>query len=119
MELSVLVTWLVLIGLLYMGLFVIPAVRLRRAIFQVIDIFKSQGAACYTGIKTVHELGLGARSVMDNLFRTRDFKPYALQVLIHEGVIYATPNAQVCLHEEKIPEFLQKYRLGEKGRVSQ
>ncbi len=117
MEVNVFVTWVILIALLYMALVIIPGWRLRRAITQVIEVFRGQGAACFKDVKSIDELGLRPRSMMENLFRTRDFKPYALQLLIKEEVVHVEPNEYLCLEEEKVPGFLQKYGLKEKPAV--
>jgi hypothetical protein len=111
MEPHVLFTWVILITLLYMGLVIIPGWKFRRAVRDVIKIFRNQGAACFGGTKKIEELGLGPRGGMETLFRTRDFKPYALQFLIKEEVIYVAPNEYLCLQEEKLSGFLEKYRF--------
>ncbi len=106
--------WLIILGLFWLGLFVIPAYRLKNAILQVIRIFKSQGTFCSssTNAKTSEELGITPPGGM-RIISLRDFKPYAIQVLVKAGIIQLFEDGKMCLQERKAAEFLAANRLEE------
>jgi hypothetical protein len=97
-----LVSWVILGMLSWLGLFVIPAFLLRRAIRQVISMFRRNHSLCSESPKTVHELGLARQSLMDRFWKPRDYKPYALQFLVGAGVVRETEDARLCLLEDKM-----------------
>jgi hypothetical protein len=99
--------WVILFTLFWLGLFVIPRILLRRAFSQVISIFRRNHSLCTETPKTVDELGLAPKSLMDRMLKPRDYKPYALQVLIRAGVVRLTENGKVYLLEERAVEFLR------------
>jgi hypothetical protein len=85
-----------------LGLFVLPRWRLRRALRQVIAIFRQNGALDKKTAKTIDELGLRPRGMIEGLFRGRDFKPYALDALLREGVIKGTEDGRLYLAEDAL-----------------
>jgi hypothetical protein len=97
---------MVLFALFWLGVFVLPMVRLKRAILQVIRIFRREGSLCFQRSKTVGELGLGPPPLWDSIFKMRDFRPFAVQVLIKAGVIHLDPEGRMCMRENKAAEFL-------------
>jgi hypothetical protein len=105
---SYLLFWIVLLTLFWMGFFVIPRILLRRAISQVIRIFRNHHSLCSESPKTIDELGLTPQSLMDRLVKPRDYKPYGLQVLINAGVVHRTQEGKLCLLEERLPELLRR-----------
>jgi hypothetical protein len=105
---SYLLFWMVLLTLFLMGFFVIPRILLRRAISQVVRIFRDHHSLCSEIPKTVEELGLTPQSLMDRLIKPRDYKPYALQVLINAGVIRQGKEGKLCLLEEGLPELSKR-----------
>ncbi len=106
--------WLIILALFWLGLFIIPAYRLKNAILQVIRIFKTQGTFCSSNAnaKTMEELGMAPPGGL-RLFSIRDFKPYAIQVLVKAGIIQLFENGKMCLRERKAAEFLTANRLEE------
>ena len=96
----------ILLTLVWLGLFIIPIYLLRRAIFQVIRIFRINHSLCSEGPKTVEELGLMPVSFMDRFSKPRDYKPYALQFLLKSGVVRQDQDGFLCLSEEKLDEVL-------------
>lgn len=101
-----LIFWMVLFALFWLGVFVLPAFRLKRAILQVIRIFTREQSFCFNNSKTVNELGLAPPPIWDRLFKMRDFKPFAVQVLIRAGVIHLSDDGKMCMRENKAAEFL-------------
>jgi hypothetical protein len=104
MEVSLvnIVFWVILGILSWLGLFVIPRFMVKRAIREVISTFRRKHSLCSESPKTVHELGLEPQSIMDRLFKPRDYKPYALQFLRAAGVIRETQDEKLCLIEDKL-----------------
>jgi hypothetical protein len=108
-----LIFWMVLFTLFWLGIFVLPAFRLKRAILQVIQIFRRQQSFCSSNSKTQDELGLAPPPMWDGFFRLRDFKPFAIRVLVKAGVIHLSENGKMCLQENKAAEFLAANRITE------
>ncbi len=100
-------SWVILLVLFWLGVFVIPRIMLKRALFQVMGIFRETHSLCSETPKTPAELGLAPQSLMDRMFKFRDYKPYALQVLIRSGIVRLTGGGRVCLLEDKIPNLWQ------------
>ena len=88
-----------------MAIFVIPRWLLRRAVRQVIRIFREYNATDSKNAKTIDELGLRPPSVMERMMRRRDYKPHALNALMQAGIIQATEDGKLYLSEEKLAEF--------------
>jgi hypothetical protein len=85
-----------------LGLFFIPRWRLKRAIRQVIAIFRRNGALDKKTAKTIDELGLKPRGLAEGMFRGRDFKPYALNALAKAGIIKSTEDGRLYLAEDAL-----------------
>ena len=88
-----------------LGVFIIPSFMLKRAINQVIDIFRKNHSLCSDTPMTIEELGLTPPTVFERMFRFRDYKPYALQFLSKIGALREIENRKVCLLENKLTEF--------------
>ncbi len=106
--------WLIILGLFWLGLFVIPAYRLKNAVLKVIRIFKSQGTVCSSNAnaKSMEELGMAPPGGL-RIFSIRDFKPYAVQVLVKAGIIQLFEDGKMCLRERKAADFMAANRLEE------
>jgi hypothetical protein len=100
-----------LFALLWVAFFTIPRYLIKRAVSQVISIFRQSHSLCSESPKTVNELGLEPKSLADRMLKLRDYKPYALQILVYTGVVRVTNDEKVCLLEEKVPELLQMNKL--------
>jgi len=91
-------------------MFVIPGWRLGRAIRQVIQIFRKHNAISVKNARTDSELGLRPLGILERMFRLRDYKPYALTVMIKAGVVQQTEDGRLYLSEEKLSaSTLSKY----------
>jgi hypothetical protein len=97
--------------MLLLALFIIPRWRLRRAVRQVIAIFRNNNALDKKTAKTVDDLGLRPPGFVEGMFRGRDFKPYALTALLKAGIIKNTEDGRLYLVEEKLLE------SGVEGRI--
>ena len=81
--------------------------RGRRAIFQVIEIFRQHNALRINDAKTLQELGLEKPDFARRIMRGRDFRQYALQILIKRGVIYVTEDGRLYMVEDKLDQDLR------------
>jgi hypothetical protein len=94
---------LLIVILAILGFFVLPRIRIRRAVGQVVDIFERNNALDVRSAKTVDELGLRPPTFLDGMLRMRDFKPYALQILMHTEVVRQTVGGRLYLSQGKLP----------------
>ena len=85
-----------------LAMFAIPQWRLRRAIRQVIRIFREHNAIGVKNARTVDELGLRPRAIMERMFRGRDYKQYAVSALMRAEIIKKTEDGRLYLLEEKL-----------------
>ena len=92
----------VVIVLLLAALFFIPQWRMKRSIPQVIRIFRRCNATSSKDAKTIDELGLRPRSLMQGMFRGRDYRPYALEALMRSGIVEMTEDRKLYLSEDKL-----------------
>ncbi len=92
------------------GVLYIRAFLTRRAIFKVIEIFYQQNAVGIDGAKTLHELWLERPDFFQRMTRPRDYKQYALQILIKRGIIVENEDGRVYLAEERLDQDLRKKR---------
>lgn len=91
-----------LFAVLLAALFFVPGWLLRRAIGQVIRIFRRHNATDAATAMSGGELGLQPRPFLRRLMHTRDYKPYALTVMINAGVVQLTEEGKLYLSEEKL-----------------
>ncbi len=84
------------------AIFVIPGWRLRRAIRQVIQIFRRYNATDAKNAKSDAELGLRPQPMLQRMMSLRDYKPYALTVLIRAEVVLQTEDGKLYLSEDKL-----------------
>ena len=83
-------------------MFIVPRWLLRRAARKVIRIFREYNATDVKNAKTIDELGLRPRSMMERMFSRRDYKPYALSGLMRAEIINRTEDGRLYLSEEKL-----------------
>lgn len=93
------------IGIVLSRLLMVRAIREVIKIFFITDALNAQNA------KTRTELGLVPQGFVERMYRIRDYKPYALQVMLNAGIILETSDARYYLSEEKLTgTALNKYR---------
>jgi hypothetical protein len=78
----------------------------RRAIFKVIEIFYRHQALDVKGAKTLHELGLERPDFLQRMMRPRDYKQYALQILIKREIILQNEEGKLYIVEERLDQNL-------------
>jgi hypothetical protein len=93
-----------LIIITFVVMFTVPPWLMRRAIPQVIWLFLEHKAVGIESAMTVEDLGIKRRGVIENMFRRRDYKPYALSALMRVGVVQMTEDEKLYLSEEKLKE---------------
>jgi hypothetical protein len=93
---------LLIIILAILGFWVLPRVRIRRAINQVVTIFERNNALNARSAKTIDELGLRPPTFLEGMIRIRDFKPHALQILMKADVIRQTDGGRLCISQDRL-----------------
>ena len=91
-----------LVVMFILGMIVLPQLLIRRAIPSVIRIFRHHNAVGVKGARTIDELGLKPRTMIDRMWRPRDYKPRALQLLIKANIIQMTEDGKLYLSEENL-----------------
>ena len=66
-------------------------------------IFEHHNALDVRSAKTIDELGLRPPTFLEGMLRMRDFKPYALQILMNAGVVCQTDGGRLYLSQDKLP----------------
>lgn len=92
----------VVIILLILMTFVVPRLLFKRALSTVIQIFRQQGALDVKSARTVDDLGLKPRALMQGMFKGRDYKPYALESLRKNDIVQMTEDDRLYLSEDKL-----------------
>jgi hypothetical protein len=101
--------FLVLIGMIIAlgGSLYIRTFLTRRAIFKVIEIFYQHHALGLNGAKTRHELGLERPNFFQKMMKPRDYKQYALQILMKKEIILADEEGRLYMVEERLDQTLR------------
>ena len=86
------------------AIFFIPGLLLKRAVRQAIKIFRHHSAFDEASAKTDAEMGLAPRPFMKRLMSLRDYKPYAVTVMLRAGVVMQTEEGKLYLSESKLME---------------
>jgi hypothetical protein len=86
----------------WLALVVIPQFMIKRAMEQVIRIFRDHGALEVTSAKNLDELGLRPPGMFESIGRARDYKPTALNFLLTAGVIKEAGGQKMFLSERQL-----------------
>ncbi len=100
-EVLLIILLIVIAGL---AVLIIPQWRLKRAIPQVIRIFRDHNAVDIKNAKTGDELGLRPRGMAQQILTGRDYKLDALRVLREADIIQVTEDGRLYLSEEKLAD---------------
>lgn len=101
---------IILTALVLIVIFVLPQIILRRAISSVIRAFRQNKAIGPQNARTIDELGLRPRSLVQSIFRGTQYKTTALLVLRNAGVIVTTEDGKLYLSEENLSSSRYKGR---------
>lgn len=92
----------VLVIVLLLAMVVVPQFMMRRAVKAVLRIFREHHAIGPKNAKSVEELGLHQKGMIERMMKPRDYKPRALQFLISQEIVQMTEDGKVYLLEEKL-----------------
>jgi hypothetical protein len=96
---------LILLVVVLLGVaFYASRLLIRRGMRQVIRQFRAQGATTPKGAMTAVEMGLVRGSFTDRMFRVRDYRPMALDLLRQADVIKMTGEGRLYLSEEALAQ---------------
>ena len=95
---------LLVIVVAILGFFVLPRIRMKRAVNQVVAIFERNNALDARSAKTIDELGLRPPTFLEGMMRMRDFKPYAMQILMKADVILQTDGGRLYMAQDKLAD---------------
>ena len=93
---------LLLAVIFIVGVTVLPQLFIRRAIPSVIRTFREHNAVNIKDAKTIDKLGLQTRPMLERMWKTRDYKPRALQLLMSANIIQMTEDGKLYLSEENL-----------------
>jgi hypothetical protein len=82
--------------------FVLPQIFLRKAISSVLRVFRKNKAVDPQSARTIDELGLRPKSMVQAIFRGTQYKTTALMVLRNAGVIETTEDGKLYLSEDNL-----------------
>ena len=105
---------LIIIGLLIVGMaaaILLPQWRIRRAVPQVIKIFRKNNATTPQNAQFVDVLGLQKRGILEGMMRTRDYKPLALDALMKLEIVLMTDDGRIYLAEDILASSPLKRKL--------
>ena len=100
------VSTIVYLVLFFIALLVIAGLvsrwRMKRAMRQVILIFREHTATSSRSAKAIDELGLRSQGMMGGMFKGRDYKQYALNMLMKAEIVQVTEDGKMHLSEDKL-----------------
>lgn len=77
--------------------------KLKRALRVIVAVFRAQGATSPKTAKRLEELGLMVGGgLFNNMFKPRDYRPYALRALSQANILRATDDGRFYLSEEEL-----------------
>ena len=85
-----------------LALLVLPDLLTRRAIPSVLRTFREHSATGISSAKTMDELGLSSRTMIERLTKPRDYRLRALQFLIRVNIIQVTEDGKLYLSEDNL-----------------
>jgi Sec-independent protein translocase protein TatA len=98
---------IIIIVLFIFGVIILPQFMLRRAVKQVVKIFRRSGATSKSSARTLKELGIKPQGLFSLNFGLRDYKYYAVQALMKSEMIQEAEEGKLFLREEKLMHSLQ------------
>ena len=97
--------FLILLGIAFLLVMLfVPQLMTKRAIPKVIRAFRQNNAVGEKNARTLEEVGLKPKGLLETMGRLRDYKPRALQFLISINVIQVTEEGKFFLSEEDIAQ---------------
>jgi hypothetical protein len=93
---------LVLVLLFGSAAVIIPQVKTRRALSEVVDTFRAYQALSPWDAKTMEELGLRTINMLQGITGERDYRPRALEVLLEAGIAISDTDGKLYLSERAL-----------------
>lgn len=93
---------LAMLILVFISMLVVPGWMVKRNISKVIEIFEITGAIGIENAVTLEELGLVPKTQLQRMFRLRDWKPKALDLLVQANVVLMTEDGKLYITEESL-----------------
>ena len=98
---------IILMILAFGGTLYVRNLLTERAILKVVKIFYQKKALGITEAKTLHELGLERPDFVQRMMKPRDYRQYALQILIKRGIIHVSADRRLYMLEERLGQKLR------------
>jgi hypothetical protein len=92
----------IMVGLFLVAILAVPQFFLKRAIKDVVRMFRAHNASDPASAKPLEEIGFKSRGMMENVFRGRDYKPYALNLMVKAQIVIMTEDERYYLSEETL-----------------
>lgn len=86
-----------LVGAVYISRWLV-----KRGMRHVVLAFRERGATDYEHAVTAQELGVVRGRLYDRMFKIRDYKPDALNILLQADVVQMTEEGRLYLSEENL-----------------
>ena len=96
-----------LAGAVYLSRFLI-----KKAMRDVVAVFRRRGALDPKTALTGEDLGLVKAKLMDRMFKVRDYKPEALRLLAQAEVVKVTEDGRLYLSEAQLSDSPMKRFAG-------
>lgn len=97
------IIWLIVLGIvLIVTVIGLPQLLIRRTIPDVIKIFKNHNAIGLKNAKTVEELGITSQTLVQRMWKPRDYKPRALQLLLNANIVQMTEDGKLYISEKNL-----------------
>lgn len=80
----------------------IPALMIRRNIPKVVRIFQKNNAIGLQNAKTIEELRLKPKSMLQRMYSGQDWKNRALNLLIQTDVVLMTEDGKLYITQESL-----------------
>jgi hypothetical protein len=93
---------IIIVVLFILGVIVLPQFMLRRAIKQVIALFRKYSATSTGSAKQLTDLGIKPNSMFSFNFGLRDYKFYAVQALMKHEIVMQLEDGRLYLVEDKL-----------------
>lgn len=91
-----------LVAVMLLAMYFIPQWRGKRAIRQVIKMFREYSAIDTKSARAPEDLGFKSRGILEGLLRGRDYKQDALRALMRAEIIQATEDGSLYLSEDRL-----------------
>jgi hypothetical protein len=91
-----------LTGTLIVLVIYVPRFLLKKAMRNVVSLFRERGAISPMRATTPEELGLVPGSPFDRVLGRRDYRPNALRLLGQANIIRTTEESKLYLSEEEL-----------------